>query len=148
MSFKKDVERIQEIRACYQTGLKALSGDSDKVKCQETRNLDGSVNLDDCVKSKYPNAARWDYIVSYNDQNYFIEVHPASTGEVKEIIKKLTWLKRWLKKKGSKLYQKRSDNKPFRWVSSGKISISKTSKYARQLNQNGIGLPKKMTQLD
>jgi len=107
MSFKKDVESIKDINACYKPGLQALSGDSEKVKCKKTRDLDGSVNLDDCVKSKYPNDPRWDYIISYKDQNYFIEVHPASTGEVKEIIKKITWLKRWLKKKGKILYQKK-----------------------------------------
>lgn len=148
MSFKEDVERIQEIDTCYQPGLQALSGDSGKIQCQDTRDLDGSVNLDECVRPIYPNDSRWDYIVSYRDRNFFIEVHPASTGEVKEIVKKVTWLKQWLKAKGTVLVKNKADNQPFRWVASGKIAITKTGKYAKQLAQNGVNLPQKITRLD
>lgn len=148
MSFKEDVESIQEIAACYKPGLQALSGDSKKVRCQETRDLDGSVDLDNCVKSKYPQSSRWDYILSYKSQSYFIEVHPATTGEVKEIIKKIIWLKKWLKVKGKNLNNNKTKNQPFRWIASGKVAITKKSKYARQLTQNGVSFPQKITRLD
>jgi len=148
MSFKRDVEKIREISTCYQKGLRALAGYSKRVKCNDTSNIGGSVHLDECVKEIYPDSARWDYIVSHQNQNFFIEVHPATTGEVKVVINKVRWLKKWLKVKAVALNNNKARNQPFRWVSSGKVAIAKKSKYARQLAQNGISEPQRITRLD
>lgn len=40
----------------------------------------------------YPNASRWDYAIGYDQKAWFVEVHPANTSNVKEMLKKVEWL--------------------------------------------------------
>lgn len=76
-------------------GLQALdNADKSKIEPQNTKLLDGSANIDSCLKKQYPESNRWDYAVAYAGTVYFIEVHPPN--EIKEVVKKLNWLKEWL----------------------------------------------------
>ena len=135
MTFKQKVQNTQEIKNCYQKGLQALrEKDKDKIEAQNTRKLNGSVNIDECLKNKYPNASRWDYAIGYNNQTYFVEVHPAIPREIKELAKKLNWLKNW--KRNTPF---RNDNN-FYWVASGKVGISSKSKYGKRIAELGIKL--------
>ncbi len=93
------------------------------------------------------NSPRWDYIVGYNEQAYFIEVHPASTSEVDNMIKKLDWLKKWLMENASAVYNMKGPN-PFFWIASGKVSaILPTSKYGRRLAKAGLNKPMSVLKL-
>jgi len=135
VTFKQKVQNTQEIKNCYQRGLQALrKSDKKKVKVEDTNKLNGSVNIDDCLKSKYPNASRWDYAIGYNNQTYFVEVHPAIPREIKELAKKLNWLKNW--KRNTPF---RNDNN-FYWVASGKVGILPKSNDSKRIANLGIKL--------
>ncbi len=137
ISFKKAVETTPEISHCYQPGLRALGSDSEKVQPTSPRRCNGSVDLDVCVRGNYPVDNRWDYILSYENKVYFIEVHPAQTGEVGCILSKLQWLKKWLSNKAPLITERKAAN-PFYWVASGKVNILKTSNQYKKVAQAGI----------
>lgn len=76
-------------------GLQALgNADKSRIEPLNTSHLDGSADIDSSLKKKYPESSRWDYAVAYDGTVYFIEVHPPN--EIKEVVKKLHWLKGWL----------------------------------------------------
>lgn len=133
---------IQSITNCYQPGLQALGKNSKKVKPQNSRICCGSVDLDSCLKAALPNDPRWDYIICYNEQIYFVEVHPASTSQVQKMIDKANWLKRWLVNEGAPLAE-RSADVPFQWVGTKDIAVFTGTTYARKLITAGIALPKR-----
>lgn len=66
---------------------------SAKVKAEDGRKLQGSVDIDACTKGKYPNDARWDYAIGYDGKAMFVEVHPANTSNVREMESKVAILK-------------------------------------------------------
>lgn len=147
MRFKEAVEKTPSIEACYETGLRALGANSGRVIPENTRALEGSVYLDGCVSRIYPNSPRWDYIIGYNQQAYFVEVHPANTGNVAEMLNKLRWLKSWLQEHGAEINAMKASDKPFRWVATGGIAILKDSSQARKLAQSGLTFPEKITRI-
>lgn len=136
--FKEAVEATPDIATCYQPGLSALKSNSSKVKVGNTRNLNGSVDIDACTSAQYPQANRWDYAIGYNSEAYFVEAHPASPGEVDVVIKKLNWLKNWLNTKAPELNKIKAKANPFVWVQSGKFDIPKTTPQYRKAVSNGI----------
>ena len=147
MGFKNAVEATEDIKDCYNKGLTALGSNSGKVRPHNTRRVNGSVNLDDCVSGKYPDASRWDYIIGYNGAAYFLEVHPASTSNVGEMIKKLNWLKVWLRREAAEINAIKASDKPFRWVASKGVGIVKDSPQALRLAKSGLSFPQKITVL-
>lgn len=139
--FMQAVEATPEIAAAYKSGLQALShADAAKIAVRNTRKIDGSVDIDSTVKSLYPQANRWDYAIGYDSKVCFVEVHPAYTSEIDTVVKKLNWLKEWLKGKASKLDALPKMNPAFVWVQSGKCAILPTSKQAKRLSE--LGMPK------
>jgi hypothetical protein len=139
MTFNQKVQNTQEIGDCYCQGLGALRrSDKNKIKAKEPHNFNGSINIDDCLKEKYPNANRWDYAIGYNNKTYFVEVHPAKPGEIRTIERKLEWLKNWKR------------NTPFRedhnfyWVASKGVGISRRSSYWKQIASLGLKLKEKL----
>lgn len=147
MSFKKAAGKVSEIKDCLEAGLHALGSNSSKVKPANTRKVNGSINLDGCVQSIYPDDSRWDYIVGYKNEAVFIEIHPAATGNVREMINKLNWLKKWLKKKAPEINEIKTKDKPFRWVTTKKVAILKGSRQAIILAKSGLTFPQKITEL-
>ena len=94
-TFESIVQAIPAIASAYRDGLQALeSKDAGKVKPQNPRNLSGSVYLDKCLEKTNPHDARWDYVIGYCEKAYFVEVHPANTSNVDEVVKKKNWLDR------------------------------------------------------
>lgn len=87
--FKSAVDNTVELKDGYCRGLQALKGNSLKVSVSKQQNLLGSVDIDDCTKGLYPNASRWDYAIGYDQKAWFVEVHPANTSNVKEMLKKV-----------------------------------------------------------
>jgi hypothetical protein len=54
-----------------------------------------SVNVDECMRKRYPNSRRWDYGVWHGGKDAeiaFVEFHKAETGEIAVIIEKKKWL--------------------------------------------------------
>lgn len=137
MNFADAIRNTSEISRCLEAGLQALGSNSNKIKINSTRELAGSVDIDNCLKHSYPGAHLWDYVFGYKDHIYYVEVHPGSTGEVKTVIEKLNWLKLWRRNSSVCLETLRYCSS-YHWLSSGKTAITKKSKYSRELAQNGI----------
>ncbi len=135
--YKNAVENIPSVAKCYKVGLRALGANSRYVTIANTSDLNGSVFLDTCLKGENI----WDYSFGYNDESYYMEVHPAYTNEVDTVIAKFKWLKNWLSKDGASLNAINVPT-PFHWIASGKVSISPRSAYANRLARAGLAMPK------
>lgn len=135
--FKFAVDNTDELKDGYRPGLQALKGNSSKISVCNQRNLLGSVDIDDCTKGLYPNDSRWDYAIGYAQKAWFVEVHPANTSNVKEMVKKVQWLEGWLQDSGARLASIRRDTLHY-WVPSGKVCISKTSPQYRSLAKHKL----------
>ena len=88
--FRSAVIATVDIKHCYKSGLSGLSEHKTKVEVENTREIGGSVSIDDCTKQHYPEANRWDYVFGYKGEAYFMEVHPARTSEVSVVLKKFS----------------------------------------------------------
>lgn len=143
ITFKEAVKNTPDIKDNYCSGLQAIKGNERKmIVSKDTKDLSGSVDIDSALKANDPYGARWDYAIGYEDKAYFVEVHPANTSNVQEMINKVDWLKKWLKEKATKL--KEIGQTPYYWIPSGNYSISKGSPQERKLSQNGISIKKNL----
>lgn len=142
MNFRPAVVETTEIKDAFCAGLQALRhADRQHVSAHDTRRLTGSVDVDTSLKVRYPRESRWDYAVGHQPANrddemvYWIEIHPASDGDVKVVIAKLQWLKGWLKDQAPAL-----DAMPreFIWVSSGKTSFTLASPQQKRFALLGL----------
>lgn len=141
--FKSAVENTCDVKSGYCVGLKAIKNvDKSKIKAADTKKLDGSINIDSCVKNKYPNGERWDYAISYTGKVCYCEVHPAETSEVTKMLDKLTWLKGWLKDDAPSINVLPSYSIKYVWIPSGRVNILANSKEARRVACSGIFIRK------
>ena len=135
--FRQAVESVPEIQAGFRNGLQALGANAKAVKTEDTRKLEGSVDIDACTKALYPEDSRWDYAIGYDAEAYFLEVHPANTSNVDDMVKKAEWLTNWLKEKAPALKRMASSN-TFYWVPSGKYNILPHAPQSRRLAQKHV----------
>ncbi|WP_308770133.1 hypothetical protein [uncultured Bacteroides sp.] len=139
LTFRQAVENTPEIKNGFHNGLQALGANAKQVSATDTKKLEGSVDIDECTKALYPNDARWDYAIGYEGKVYFLEIHPASTSNVKDMIKKAEWLTNWLMKKAPSLKSLTANN-TFYWKASGRQDILPRSPQYRKLIQSRIQL--------
>jgi len=140
LNFKQAVEATKEIKTCYKVGKGAIpTADRNKIEFAEPQKCGGSVFIDYCLLEKklYLNDSRWDYVVDYKGESIFIEVHNANSKEVSVVIKKLDWLKIWLRDNAPEL-NKLKGSKPFYWIQSSGYHIPQNSRYERLAIQSGI----------
>lgn len=143
-TFESIVQAIPAIANAYRDGLQALeSKDAGKVKPQNPRNLSGSVYLDKCLEKTNPHDARWDYVIGYCEKAYFVEVHPANTSNVDEVVKKKNWLEAWLNANASDLKAMMAGT-CYYWIASGKVAILPNSPQARRIAKNKLVLCKEL----
>jgi hypothetical protein len=143
MTFKRAVEQTPSISCSYCSGLQALTAtDRERITPRNSKLLAGSLNLDDALKDKQPNAPRWDYGIGVrrsrrkSDSVLWIDVHPASSDHNRaEIMGKLDWLKSWLKGEGRRLG---ALNRSFTWIASGRVAFSATAPQMRELADMGL----------
>ncbi len=129
----------------YEVGLQALKGvDRKRVSPQDPRLVDGSVNIDSDWEACDKDGNRWDYAVSYNGMVCFIEVHPADTGNVGEVLSKLSWLKKWLKKDGTAIGGLPAYSPRYVWIASGRVNILPTSSQSRKVAAEGLRITEKL----
>jgi hypothetical protein len=134
--FQQAVSQTPDIASCLQSGLQAFGSYSNKVELASA--CEGSVDIDACVTAKYPNSNRWDYVFGYKGATYFTEVHGASTSQVSTVLRKLQWLKDWLKTNAPLLEKIKSTQQPFVWIASGRFDILPNSSQSRQIAQAGL----------
>ena len=144
-------------RAC-RSGIQALKrADRSRIACADPRRLTGSIDLDSALVGEpgYANAPRWDYGIGYTPRGaahraIWVEVHPASTGNVREVIHKLNWLQRWLRNEAPQLASLTvSDGRirPYVWIATAGVHIPPNSPQARRLSREGLSMPRKVLQL-
>jgi len=143
MDFRNKVESIPCIRHCFKPGLRALKNNSLKVSNPKKKNIEGSVSLDNCLAKSYPDDSRWDYFLCCDNKVYFLEVHPACTGDIDTMLNKLTWLKSWLQSHAKAIDSMKAKKQPFRWIATSGIHILNNSNQARKLAQSGLSFPVK-----
>lgn len=137
-----------EVADAYREGLLALGSHSKRVKCQHPGSLKGSVHLDAALAAAMPDDPRWDYGVGVRsgsgERAVWIEVHPASTRNVSEVIAKLKWLREWLRTFAQELDDLTDRSREsFFWVATSGVHIPRHSPQARRLRQAGLPMPKR-----
>ncbi|HMR81540.1 MAG TPA: hypothetical protein PKE30_00305 [Niabella sp.] len=138
-NFKDAVLATDDIQSCYRQGLQGLNENKTKIEVGNTRELDGSVAIDDCTKTTYPDDNRWDYVFSYKGEAFFMEVHAAHTSEVAVVLRKFQWLIEWLRNKAPKINTLKAKDQPaFYWVQSGGYNILRNSPQERAIVQKGL----------
>lgn len=137
--FRDAVAATDDLKGCFRKGLKALGAHSAKIDLANTRLCSGSVFIDGCLSSQYPDVSRWDYLFSYKGKIYFIEVHPAQSSEVDEMIKKLNWLKHWLNTKAPAINKlKATDTTPYYWVATSGVNLPAHTRQYRKAASAGL----------
>jgi hypothetical protein len=134
------VEQTEDVRGNFKVGFGAIkNNERQKFVVPNPRLIGGSLDIDSSTKTKYPDDFRWDYAVEYNNETFFIEVHPGSTTEIQTVIAKLNWLKQWLKEKAPEIDAlKPKDKRPYHWIFTSKFAILPNSRYAKLLSSYGI----------
>jgi hypothetical protein len=149
MRFQDAVANSNDVRDYYRAGLQALlEGDRERLSCQDTRKISGSLHLDAAVTPLYPNAARWDYGIGIKkteskDKAIWVEVHPADANHVRKMIEKGIWLKNWLKNRAPDLMAITYGDSAYIWVASGGVSFQRNSPQTKRLALEGIAFPQK-----
>lgn len=132
-------DSIDQVRSCWKPGLQALGPNSKYVSPDDSKKLGVSLDLDASYKQTNPNDSRWDYIFDYNKFTYFAEVHPADIGQCSEVIKKVNFLKAWLKDEGKAVAVTPGGSNPvYYWIPSGRDTIPRTSPKYKLCAQKGI----------
>jgi hypothetical protein len=130
-------------------GLQAVRRtDRQRISCQDGRFLTGSVDVDQATLANHPQNNRWDYGIGVRNDDervVWVEIHPASSQHVLEVIAKLHWLRGWLKSEAPLLRQFPSR---FVWVASGKVALTPNSPQRRRVAQEGIYFAGERVQVD
>ena len=97
--------------------------------------------MDTALLPKEPQANRWDFAIGYQHKNrkdefiYWVETHTGSDDQIKVVLKKLAWLKTWMRRDGQHLA---SFERDIIWVSSGHTLFTKGSAQVKTLAQKGL----------
>ena len=136
MSFRNAVRATPPVSVAYRPGLQALREiDRKRVSCRDSRKVTGSLDLDGALKAERPHEPRWDYGIGYREGVVWVEVHPASSSHIGDVIAKHDWLKAWLRDEAPRLHELPRE---FVWVASGAVSLPPGSPQRRRLAQAGI----------
>ena len=138
ITFEQAVKQTPDVSVGFQTGLKALGKYHAKVQVTDGSLLNGSIDIDDCTRKKYPNENRWDYAFAYNEIVYFIEVHSVNTSEVSIVLKKHEWLKKWLNQHAPLINQLKKAKPAYYWISSNNFNILRSSPQYRRIAQANL----------
>ena len=110
MTFKEALSQTPNLETAWQPGLQALRAEDKRhIKAEDTGQLCGSADVDTALLPKDPQANRWDFAIGYQHTNrkhefiYWVETHTGSDDQIKVVLKKLEWLKTWLRRDGQHL---------------------------------------------
>jgi len=147
MKFENAVRATVEIGACYEPGLRAVAG-AYRTKLLASRTQcrwRGSVDIDAALAARCPNDPRWDYAVGFGydrrpDGVAYVEVHPATSDHVDDVIRKKNWLTTWIARCAPALRSLTVGG--FHWVSTDGVHIHPGSPQSRKLALCGITVGK------
>ena len=141
MRFKDAVEKTDDLAGTYKSGLQALKRiDRERIQCPNTRNLTGSIDLDGTLRDSLPNDPRWGYGIGIrktqsSDRVIWIEVHPASSSHIQDVLNKFEWLREWLASSAPRLNR---ISEEYIWIASGAVRIPPNSPQRKKLAAKGI----------
>jgi hypothetical protein len=142
VTFRQAVDGTRDLEGAWRAGLGAVhERDRNRLRTEQTRRLSGSVDVESALTPRYRDERQWDYAVGFRPTNtkaevvYWLEVHPANEGEVRVVLEKLEFLRRWLRENGPKL---NAMPKAFIWISSGRTSFTRTSPQQKRLSLAGL----------
>ena len=145
-AFQIAIEHTEDVKDGFRTGKQAIKKtDREKIAATDNGKLQGSLDIDSEVKTRYPEDPRWDYALSYDNETHFFEIHPADTSEVDKVVEKAKWLKKWLKNNAPEIDRLPKAEHPYIWIQSGHFAILPTSKNNRKLSTAGITITNKLT---
>jgi hypothetical protein len=152
-AFQKAVSDTPDLgKHAYHAGLKALTAAHRKRIQQGEARILGSINLDGALCQRYPNEPRWDYGIGIQKGSkpfaIWVEVHPASTSNVSEVLLKLRWLKGWLSGQATQLHALTPPQRAYHWIATDGVHITPNSPEARQLAQAGLTMLRKVLRLE
>lgn len=107
-AFHAAIDATASIQGAHRPGLQALLR-ADRERILDRPLAAGSLALDDALANSEPNSNRWDYGIglrsdaSGRETILWLEVHHAASGEAKTVIRKLEWLKHWLRTQAPRL---------------------------------------------
>lgn len=138
-AFEKAVRSVAPLAQAYRKGLQAIRNrDLQRITSRRQERLTGSVDLDAALRPSLPNANRWDYgigVKGSSEHVVWVEVHPASSNHVQDVIDKASWLRGWLVKDAPSLAKL---PRQLVWVASGTVALTAGSPQRRRLAQEGI----------
>lgn len=145
MTFREAVEAVTELAAAYRPGLQALeSHDRRRIMPRNTRKLAGSVYLEQALAPTHPHQTLWDYGVGYRstggEQVVWIEVHPANSAHVDDMLRKLDWLRSWLRSDAPDLAGMTAADGAYIWLATGTVALPATDRRRRLIAQRGLRL--------
>ena len=142
MKFKDAVKKTPDLHGAWRPGLQALKAvDQRHIKVEDTGRLAGSVNVEASLTAKYRKERQWDYAIGHRPTNvkgemiYWVEVHPATEGEIRVVLAKLDRLQRWLQDAAPLL---KSMPRESVWISSGEASFTALSPQGKKLAALGL----------
>ena len=145
MRFQDAVQSTPQVADAYCRGLQAIRRQhhGSIQRRNSSTNLAGSVDLDDALRDRFPNAARWDYGIGVrptgqrDDRVLWVEVHSASSAHVNAVIAKHEWLLHWLRRSAPLL---NGLAREFVWLATGSVTIRPGTPQRRRLAKSGIRL--------
>lgn len=144
MTFQEAVESIPQLKGQWEKGLGALRAeDKPHVLPEDPRRLRGSVDVDKAHQKvkKHAQANRWDFAIGFQHSNrkeefiYWLEIHTGSDSEISVVLRKLAWLKEWLKNEGQALAGFKCQ---FVWAPSGATNFTKRARQVKALAYMGL----------
>ncbi len=142
MTFKEAVRRTPELGNAWRPGLKALRRqDQTHIKAEDTTKLLGSADIDTALRPTQPHAHRWDFAIGYKHANradesvYWVETHSGSDSQISVVLRKLEWLKTWLRQHHNALAKL---DREIVWVASGPTSFTKGATQVKTLAVKGL----------
>ena len=131
---------------CCQSGKQALRREHRQaIVTASPHYIMGSVNLDECLKPRLPNAPRWDYLIGCGEgqdcELICIDVHPARTRKhVDEFARKFEWLNAWFKGPGKEILGWATRPPRYHWLPTGSVASSRKSR--RGIHASGARAPR------
>jgi len=100
MTFQSAARAVPQIAKSVCMGVQALR-EADRKRIHNTKLATGSIDLDEALRTAYPNDPRWDYGIGLpgdarKERVLWLEVHHAASGETERVLNKLAALKSWL----------------------------------------------------
>lgn len=141
MGFRDAVAATAELKDAYRSGLQAIrTRDRDRIHCGSPRRLSGSVDLDTALRDSHPSDPRWDYGIGLRiggkaERVSWVEIHPASSEHVQEVLEKLAWLRAWLRASAPRLNEMAQE---YVWVASGRVRLPPNAPKRRRLAAQGL----------